>query len=89
MVVSAADEPGSNSQISYVSYPGGAVRSITNDLNDYLTLSLAADSSALVAVQSDKLSDIWIIPDGDTSRAAQITNDRFAGVGGISWTPDG
>ena len=89
LVVSAAEEPGSNSQIWHVSYPGGAVRSITNDLNDYLTLSLAADSSSLVAVQSERLSDIWIIPDGDTSRAVQITNDRFAGVGGISWTPDG
>jgi TolB protein len=89
LFVSAAEEPGSNSQISYVSYPGGTVRSITNDLNDYLTLSLAADSSSLVAVQSEKLSNIWIIPDGDISRAAQITNDRFAGVGGISWTPDG
>ena len=89
LVVSAAEEPASNSQISYVSYPGGTVRNITNDLNDYLTLSLAADSSSLVAAQSEKLSDIWIIPDGDISRAAPITNDRFAGVGGISWTPDG
>lgn len=89
LVVSAAEEPGSNSQIWYVSYPAGTVRSITNDLNDYLSLSLTADASSLVAVQSERVSDIWMVPIGDTGHAERITNDRLEGVGGISWTPDG
>jgi TolB protein len=89
LVVSAAEEPGSNSQIWYVSYPTGSVRSITSDLNDYLSLSLAADSSSLVAVRSEQVSDIWLVPVSDTSQASRITNDRLEGVGGISWTPDG
>jgi Tol biopolymer transport system component/DNA-binding winged helix-turn-helix (wHTH) protein len=89
LVVSAAEEPGSNSQIWYVSYPAGNVRSITNDLNDYVGLGLAADSASLVAVQTEKVSDIWMVPDGDAVHAQRITSNRADGGGGISWTPDG
>jgi eukaryotic-like serine/threonine-protein kinase len=89
LVLSAAEEPGSNSQIWYVSYPAGAVRSITNDLNDYAGLGLAADSLSLVAVQTEKISDIWIAPNGDALHAERITSSRSDGGGGISWTPDG
>ena len=89
LVTIAAEEPGSSWQIWYVSYPAGTVRRITNDLNDYQNVSLTADSSSLVAVRFEQVSDIWMVPGGDASRASQITNNRFDGVGGISWTPDG
>ena len=89
LVVSAAEEPGSNSQIWYVSYPEGTIRRITNDLSDYQDVSLTADSSSLVAVQLEKVSDIWMVPTSDTSQASRITNDQLEGVDGVSWTPDG
>jgi len=89
LVVIASEDQDSNSQIWFVSYPSGKVRRITNDLNDYLNVSLTADSSSLVTVQLERISDIWMVPDGDSNRASRITTNRVAGMGGISWTPDG
>ena len=89
LVVIAAEEQESNSQIWFVSYPSGKVRRITNDLNDYLNVSLTADSSSLATVQFERVSDIWMAPDGDSNRASRITTNRVAGMGGLAWTPDG
>ncbi|MFN2491323.1 MAG: protein kinase [Pyrinomonadaceae bacterium] len=88
LVITAAEQSSSPFQIWHVSYPDGAVRRITNDLNSYVGLSLAADSGKLLTVQSDRLSSLWIVPNGDVSRATQLTS----GVSkhhGLSWTPDG
>ncbi|MEO8433715.1 MAG: protein kinase [Pyrinomonadaceae bacterium] len=79
----------SPSQIWYLSYPGGEAHRITNDLNDYLSMSLAADSATLVTVKSEQVSNIWIAPNDDAGRASQITYSKFDGIDGISWTPDG
>jgi Tol biopolymer transport system component len=88
LVIAASDQPSSPFQIWQLSYPGGEARRITNDLNSYIGLSLTEDSSKLVTVQSDRLSNIWIAPDGDASRAAQITSGSSKHYG-LSWTPDG
>jgi Tol biopolymer transport system component len=42
-----------------------------------------------VTVLSEGTSDIWITPEGDASRASQITFNKFDGVPGIAWTADG
>jgi Tol biopolymer transport system component len=84
----ARESVASPSQIWYLSYPGGLAHRITNDLNDYLSMSLAADSTALVTVKSEQVSNIWIAPNDDARSASQITHSKFDGVEGISWTPD-
>jgi len=80
-------------QIWQASYPVGEVRRVTNDLNsyDYYSLTLTADGKALVAVQTASVSNIWIAPEGDISRAHTITSGRNVreGQNGLSWTPDG
>ena len=80
-------------QIWQTSYPGGEVRRITNDLNsyDFYSLTLTADAKALVAVQSDPVSQIWIAPEGDASRARLISPRKNVQEGryGLGWTPDG
>ena len=78
----------------FLSYPGGEARRITNDLSEYNpnTLSLTADSSAILALRTDTVSNIWVTPDGNASRAKQITFGpvgRFDGRNSLSWTPDG
>jgi len=80
-----------SSQLWLLSYPGGEVRRITNDLNSYQGVTLAADSSALVTVKSNLQSSIWIVPRQDTAQAHQITleGDNQDGVDGAAWTPDG
>jgi eukaryotic-like serine/threonine-protein kinase len=76
-------------QIYFISYPSGEVSRITNDTNSYSALSITADSRTLVAEVADVTSNIWILPDGDASRARQITTGGKDGLGGLSWTPDG
>jgi serine/threonine protein kinase len=90
LIITAADaESGPSRQIWHVSYPGGEARRVTNDTNNYLGVSLTADSSALVTVQAEQTSNIWTAPDGEAARATQITSSRNEGLNGVAWTPDG
>ena len=89
LVFTARESVASPSQIWYLAYPGGEAHRITNDLNNYLAMSLTADSSVLVTVQSEQVSNVWIAPNDDARRAIQVTHTKFDGVEGISWTPDG
>ena len=83
-------EPGPRTtQIWQISYPGDEKRPITNDLNSYERLSLTADSNAIVTVQTESASSIWVAPQGDVSRARQISSGRYDGQLGLSWMPGG
>ena len=65
-----------NSQLYYLSYPDAKLQRFTNDLSFYSSccLSLTADDKMLAAVQVDQLSDVYAIPDGDATKARQITS---------------
>jgi len=89
LVFTASEQKSGPSQLWHISYPSGEAHRITNDLNDYLGVSLTADSTALVTVQSGRPSNIWVVPNGETNRAKQITFSNFDGRDGIAWTPDG
>lgn len=77
-------------QIWHVSYPAGEAQRVTSDLSNYRSMSLTSDSKTLVAVQSDIRPYVWVAPNGDVSRARQITSGPGAGndYWGFSWTPD-
>jgi Tol biopolymer transport system component/DNA-binding winged helix-turn-helix (wHTH) protein len=77
-------------QLWFISFPKGQARRLTNDLMDYQTdsLGLTQDGRTLVDTALTRVSDLWIAPDGDTSKAKQVTRSDHA-VGGFSWTPDG
>jgi Tol biopolymer transport system component len=89
LLVIAKEDVASPSQIWYVSYPAGKALRITQDLNEYQDLTLTADSSALVTVQSDQVSNIWTAPNETPGRASQVTTGKFDGLKSLSWTPDG
>jgi Tol biopolymer transport system component len=76
-------------QIWYVSYPAGEARKITNDANNYVGLSLTADSSAFVTVQIELAPTVWLAPNGDAARAKRITSSRGDGFAGVAFTADG
>jgi serine/threonine protein kinase/dipeptidyl aminopeptidase/acylaminoacyl peptidase len=88
LIITAADQPSSPFQIWHISYPDGATRRITNDLNSYVALSLSEDSSKLVTVQSDRLSSIWIAPKGGEDHAVQVTSGVSKHFG-VFWAPQG
>jgi len=92
LVLGAAKASSSfDGQIWHFSYPDGEARRITTDLNNYNSLSLNADATTLVSVQSSELSNIWSVPNGDSNKAVQVrsggTNED--GIEGLALAPDG
>lgn len=88
LVLIATERQGDKQQIWQLSYPEGAAHPVTNDLNAYFNLSLTADSNALVTIQSQPSSNIWVAPNGDAGQARQITFSSV-GEGNVAWTPEG
>jgi len=77
-------------QLWFIPFPKGQARRLTNDLMDYQSccLDLTQDGRTLVDTELTKVSDLWVAPAGDTSKARQIT-PRGPAVGRFSWTPSG
>jgi len=92
LIIAAVPElSAAGTQLWHVSYPGGEVRRVTNDLNAYGTssLGLTADSKTLVTVQADKSAQLWVVASGeDATKAKQITSGKYDGDG-LAWTADG
>ncbi|MEP6703272.1 MAG: DPP IV N-terminal domain-containing protein [Acidobacteriota bacterium] len=78
-------------QIALISYPSGSRRRITADFSDYRAMNLTADGKTIAAVQSTRLSNIWVAPNADSSRALQIKagGANQEGRDGLAWAPDG
>jgi eukaryotic-like serine/threonine-protein kinase len=76
-------------QIGLVSYPGGKFRAITQDINDYADLSLAADGHTLVTVLNQRQWNLYLVPaaTGASTESQQITSGKP--VTTFSWTPTG
>jgi len=94
LVIALTDQVSLLAQLWFVSYPGGEARRITNDLSDYRNVSLSADSSAMAAVHTVRISSLWIVPEGDATRAKQLATDKSgADVASnpdtkVTWAPD-
>ena len=104
LIVSAIEQSFGPHQLWFVSYPGGEARQITNDLNDYTSVSVTADGSSLVTVEREVTSSMWVAPVNgslsspapnafsiDRDRARQVTSAgrKRDGYSGVAWTPDG
>jgi Tol biopolymer transport system component len=50
------------SQIGFISNPGGQFHTITNDTNDYRTLTLSADGKTLATVQQKNTQILYLMP---------------------------
>jgi Tol biopolymer transport system component/DNA-binding winged helix-turn-helix (wHTH) protein len=75
-------------QLWDISYPTGEVHRLTNDLDSYTGISLAADAQTLVSTQIHGVSNVWVASDPKLERAQQITfSDGWNA--GIYWTPEG
>jgi serine/threonine protein kinase/Tol biopolymer transport system component len=73
MLLTAKDQESPFEQIWQVTYPEGEVRKITNDLNDYRSLSVSDDSSSVVTVQYQRLSSVWLTGMSKERRTVQVT----------------
>jgi DNA-binding winged helix-turn-helix (wHTH) protein/Tol biopolymer transport system component len=84
-IASASD--GKNFQLWRIVYPSGKASRITNDLNDYLGISISADGKNLLARERKYFSNIWI-GDGKNIDGFQQLTQGFArneGLKGLAW----
>ncbi len=90
-MLTARDQSSPQNQIWQVAYPSGEAHRVTNDLNEYQSMSLSADADAMVVVQMARQTDLWLAPAGKPGEARAVTSGtgKADGAWGISWTPDG
>jgi Tol biopolymer transport system component len=90
LIINASDSgPASPWQLWVARYPGGETRRLTNDLNEYNTLSMTADGKSLVTVEFENRTSMWALPvNGGNAVQATIT-DVHAGQNGFALFPDG
>ncbi len=90
LIVAATNQGESfQSQLLQISYPSGAMRRVTHDLNNYRWPTLTADGKALSVVQLQIDSNLWIAPKGDTSHLKQLTStpQGTEGTYSLIWPP--
>ena len=62
----------SRGQIGYVSYPGGKFEPVTNDTNNYSTLSVSADGRTLTTIQSQREGELDLLPASGNGKIAAL-----------------
>jgi serine/threonine protein kinase len=85
LLVTAQERAGDPTQIWYVSYPDGAKQRVTNDLEDYGSVSLSQDAGAVVAVQTNVNANLWIAPNDRPDDIKQVTQGRNDGIHGLDF----
>ena len=80
-----AKEVGRQYQIWNLSYPDGKITRVTSDSNAYRSLEISADGSKISANRLNLYSNVWVLPDGDITRAKQLTTGENE-IGGLLTT---
>ena len=93
-LVLTASDPESASldsqQLWFIRYPGGEVRRITNDLNNYRGVSVTSDSTRLVTLQSASSCNLWVANNSEWNQPAQVTTgSRLDGREGVAYMTGG
>jgi Tol biopolymer transport system component len=77
MAIRERGSPNANrGQIWTISYPSGEARRLSNDLTNYHLgwLDMSRDGSSLVTIENSRTSELWVLPNGDSNQARQITS---------------
>ena len=77
-------------QIGYFSYPDGKFEPITNDTNNYSTVSVSGDGKILATIQSHRVSEIDLLPPTGGAIAARIPGieSLLRRTSGVAWLND-
>jgi Tol biopolymer transport system component len=81
-IISATSLPGFHAQLFHISYPEGTVRRITNDLSDYVDISISADGKMLSSTKSDSVSSFYL---WSKARAAARRLDTIKNPDTFGW----
>jgi TolB protein len=74
-------------QLWEVSYPDGARRKLTNDLNGHTSVSITEDGKSVVTGEIYARSAVWVSPDTKAENAKAVM-PATADTWGLAWTPD-
>jgi serine/threonine protein kinase len=88
IVLAAMEKTAANIQLWIAQYPSGKVRRVSNDLSDYLSVSVASDGQKLASAQRNMSGDLWVGPASAPDKAQQVTTGRLDGVNGLTFRPD-
>ncbi len=88
LVIVAIEKSAAPRQLWIVSYPGGVAHKLSNDLSEYLSVSVTADGRTIAAVQQNPTSAVWVGSGDAPDKSKQVTSGRLDGWAGIAWTPD-
>lgn len=89
-----APEANLRSQLKFQPYPSGPLQNLTNDLNEYRDLTLTADGKALVTVQEQPSSAVYLadvpakLPAELAPKAMPVSSGEAYG-GWVRWSSDG
>ncbi len=89
LLMNARDRKSTVPQIWHISYPDGETHRVTNDLSFYRAISLSADASRLMTVQTGGIINFWIVAGGDAVQLPIGNVGYLGGNEGVSWVPDG
>jgi Tol biopolymer transport system component len=88
LLVAGSEHNKLTSQLWRVDADTGAISRLTNDLNDYRDVDIAAGAAAAVTILRDSSSTLLTGTPGDL-RAATEGSGRYDGQDALAWTPDG
>lgn len=89
--MSARDRESEISQIWRLTYPDGELTRVTNDTNNYFSVSVSSDGRSLATVQFMRKANIWTLDPANGDSATQLTTDvgLDEGMSGIAFAPNG
>lgn len=78
-----------NLKVWFIPFPTGEPRVLIDQLEDYDSLSLTADSRTLAAVRWKVLTSVYVAPSDKLDQGQLIRSGTQSGFRVVSWTPDG
>ncbi|MDM7921800.1 MAG: protein kinase [Pyrinomonadaceae bacterium] len=88
VLINAVDPASNRRQLFHVAVPGGTLTRMTNDLNNYIGVSIDRQGSNIVAVQRQMESRIWLGETASYDQMRPLTREPL-GHRVVDWTPDG
>jgi eukaryotic-like serine/threonine-protein kinase len=78
-----------NAQLAFLDYPGGQIRQLTTDTNDYLQPSVSADGKSVVATQDRVTLTLLVAPAPSPDQTQAVPLSSQQPFWGWNWTSDG
>jgi serine/threonine protein kinase/Tol biopolymer transport system component len=88
MLLAALEKTGADVQLWVLTYPGGKLRRLSNDLSDYLSVAVSSDEQILASVQRNITSALWVGPANAPDKSRQVTTGRLDGNNGLAFAPN-